>query len=67
MGATPSHSSLLPQVSDSLKVTFLLPELRKFNGKDASTTRSKAENLNRELTTRVRNQEVSLVLGSLEE
>uniref|UniRef100_A0A8C6FIZ0 Leucine-rich repeat and WD repeat-containing protein 1 n=1 Tax=Moschus moschiferus TaxID=68415 RepID=A0A8C6FIZ0_MOSMO len=40
-------------VSDSLKVTFLLPELRKFNGKDASTTRSKAENLNRELTTRV--------------
>ncbi|XP_065780944.1 leucine-rich repeat and WD repeat-containing protein 1 isoform X2 [Muntiacus reevesi] len=41
-------------VSDSLKVTFLLPELRKFNGKDASTTRSKAENLNRELTTRVR-------------
>uniref|UniRef100_A0AAA9S0J1 Leucine-rich repeat and WD repeat-containing protein 1 n=1 Tax=Bos taurus TaxID=9913 RepID=A0AAA9S0J1_BOVIN len=41
-------------VSDSLKVTFLLPELRKFNGKDASTTRSKAESLNRELTTRVR-------------
>ncbi|XP_055418364.1 leucine-rich repeat and WD repeat-containing protein 1 isoform X1 [Bubalus kerabau] len=40
-------------VSDSLKVTFLLPELRKFNGKDASTTRSKAESLNRELTTRV--------------
>ncbi|XP_069427371.1 leucine-rich repeat and WD repeat-containing protein 1 isoform X4 [Ovis canadensis] len=40
-------------VSDSLKITFLLPELRKFNGKDVSTTRSKAENLNRELTTRV--------------
>lgn len=67
LGTTLSRSSLILQVSDSLKITFLLPELRKFNGKDVSTIRSKAENLNRELTTRVRNREESLVLGSLEE
>lgn len=65
-GHNPEPLFLIPQVSDSLKVTFLLPELRKFNGKDASTTRSKAESLNRELTTRVRNGEESPELGSLE-
>lgn len=41
-------------VSDSLKVSFLLPKLRKVNGKDASSTSSQVENLNRELTSRVR-------------
>ncbi|XP_016054483.1 PREDICTED: leucine-rich repeat and WD repeat-containing protein 1 isoform X2 [Miniopterus natalensis] len=40
-------------VSDSLKVSFLLPKLRKVNGKDASSTSSQVENLNRELTSRV--------------
>lgn len=40
-------------VSDSLKVSFLLPKLRKVNGKDASSTCSQVENLNRELTSRV--------------
>nr|XP_055195747.1 leucine-rich repeat and WD repeat-containing protein 1 isoform X2 [Nyctereutes procyonoides] len=41
-------------VSDNLKVSFLLPKLRKVNGKDASSTCSQVENLNRELTSRVR-------------
>nr|AOC89057.1 leucine-rich repeats and WD repeat domain containing 1 [Sus scrofa] len=40
-------------VSDNLKVSFLLPKLRKVNGKDASSTCSQVENLNRELTSRV--------------
>ncbi|XP_029802070.1 leucine-rich repeat and WD repeat-containing protein 1 isoform X1 [Suricata suricatta] len=40
-------------VSDNLKVSFLLPSLRKVNGKDASSTSSQVENLNRELTSRV--------------
>ncbi|KAF6357170.1 leucine rich repeats and WD repeat domain containing 1 [Rhinolophus ferrumequinum] len=40
-------------VSDNLKVSFLLPNLRKVNGKDASSTSSQVENLNRELTSRV--------------
>ncbi|KAM5330875.1 leucine-rich repeat and WD repeat-containing protein 1 [Glossophaga mutica] len=40
-------------VSDNLKVSFLLPKLRKVNGKDASSTSSQVENLNRELTSRV--------------
>ncbi|XP_006889860.1 PREDICTED: leucine-rich repeat and WD repeat-containing protein 1 [Elephantulus edwardii] len=40
-------------VSDNLKISFLLPKLRKFNGKDASSTFSEAENLNRELMRRV--------------
>ncbi|XP_043415739.1 leucine-rich repeat and WD repeat-containing protein 1 isoform X5 [Prionailurus bengalensis] len=40
-------------VSDNLKVSFLLPKLRKVNGKDASSTFSQVENLNRELTSRV--------------
>lgn len=57
-------SSLIPQVSDNLKVSFLLPKLRKVNGKDASSTCSQVENLNRELTSRVRGGAVSLVLGS---
>ncbi|EPY81637.1 hypothetical protein CB1_000724011 [Camelus ferus] len=39
-------------VSDNLKVSFLLPKLRKVNGKDASSTCSQVENLNRELTIR---------------
>lgn len=62
--ATTSSSSLTPQVSDNLKVSFLLPKLRKVNGKDASSTCSQVENLNRELTSRVRGGKVSLVLGS---
>ncbi|KAM7147531.1 leucine-rich repeat and WD repeat-containing protein 1 isoform 3-T3 [Molossus nigricans] len=41
-------------VSDNLKVSFLLPKLRKVNGKDASSTSSQVENLNRELTSRAR-------------
>ncbi|XP_066870167.1 leucine-rich repeat and WD repeat-containing protein 1 isoform X2 [Kogia breviceps] len=41
-------------VSDNLKVSFLLPKLRKVNGKDASSTCSQVESLNRELTSRVR-------------
>ncbi|XP_064449249.1 leucine-rich repeat and WD repeat-containing protein 1 isoform X2 [Mirounga angustirostris] len=40
-------------VSDNLKISFLLPKLRKVNGKDASSTSSQVENLNRELTSRV--------------
>lgn len=40
-------------VNDNLKVSFLLPKLRKINGKDASLTCSQVENLNRELTNRV--------------
>ncbi|XP_036760390.2 leucine-rich repeat and WD repeat-containing protein 1 [Manis pentadactyla] len=40
-------------VSDNLKVAFLLPKLRKVNGKDASSTSLQVENLNRELTSRV--------------
>ncbi|XP_002744002.3 leucine-rich repeat and WD repeat-containing protein 1 [Callithrix jacchus] len=40
-------------VNDNLKVSFLLPKLRKVNGKDASSTYSQVENLNRELTSRV--------------
>ncbi|XP_037669659.1 leucine-rich repeat and WD repeat-containing protein 1 isoform X2 [Choloepus didactylus] len=40
-------------VSDNLKVSFLLPKLRKVNGKDASSTSTQVENLNRELTSRV--------------
>ncbi|MBZ3875115.1 Leucine-rich repeat and WD repeat-containing protein 1 [Sciurus carolinensis] len=40
-------------VSDNLKVSFLLPKLRKVNGKDASSTCTQVENLNRELTHRV--------------
>lgn len=51
---TLSHSPLISQVSDNLKVAFLLPKLRKVNGKDASSTSSQVENLNRELTSRVR-------------
>uniref|UniRef100_A0A2K5CUL3 Leucine rich repeats and WD repeat domain containing 1 n=1 Tax=Aotus nancymaae TaxID=37293 RepID=A0A2K5CUL3_AOTNA len=35
------------------KVSFLLPKLRKVNGKDASSTYSQVENLNRELISRV--------------
>ncbi|KAM5130519.1 leucine-rich repeat and WD repeat-containing protein 1 [Callospermophilus lateralis] len=40
-------------VNDNLKVSFLLPKLRKVNGKDASSTCAQMENLNRELTNRV--------------
>ncbi|XP_064231767.1 leucine-rich repeat and WD repeat-containing protein 1 isoform X2 [Aotus nancymaae] len=40
-------------VNDNLKVSFLLPKLRKVNGKDASSTYSQVENLNRELISRV--------------
>ncbi|XP_006971329.1 leucine-rich repeat and WD repeat-containing protein 1 [Peromyscus maniculatus bairdii] len=40
-------------VNDNLKVSFLLPKLRKVNGKDAASTCSQVENLNRELTNRV--------------
>ncbi|XP_017388992.1 leucine-rich repeat and WD repeat-containing protein 1 isoform X2 [Cebus imitator] len=40
-------------VNDNLKISFLLPKLRKVNGKDASSTYSQVENLNRELTSRV--------------
>ncbi|XP_023570269.1 leucine-rich repeat and WD repeat-containing protein 1 [Octodon degus] len=40
-------------VNDNLKVSFLLPNLRKINGKDASSTYTQVENLNRELTNRV--------------
>ncbi|XP_066238424.1 leucine-rich repeat and WD repeat-containing protein 1 [Saccopteryx leptura] len=40
-------------VSDNLKVSFLLPKLRKVNGKDASFTSCQVESLNRELTSRV--------------
>ncbi|XP_005396890.1 PREDICTED: leucine-rich repeat and WD repeat-containing protein 1 [Chinchilla lanigera] len=40
-------------VNDNLKVSFLLPSLRKINGKDASSTCSQVEKLNRELTNRV--------------
>ncbi|KAF3813993.1 hypothetical protein GH733_018025 [Mirounga leonina] len=43
----------LGDVSDNLKISFLLPKLRKVNGKDASSTSSQVENLNRELTSRV--------------
>lgn len=48
------HYSFLSQVSDNLKVSFLLPKLRKVNGKDASSTCAQVENLNRELTNRVK-------------
>nr|XP_051693907.1 leucine-rich repeat and WD repeat-containing protein 1 isoform X2 [Oryctolagus cuniculus] len=41
-------------VSDNLKVSFLLPNLRKVNGKDASANCTQVESLNRELTSRVR-------------
>ncbi|XP_008830510.2 leucine-rich repeat and WD repeat-containing protein 1 isoform X2 [Nannospalax galili] len=41
-------------VNDNLKVSFLLPKLRKINGKDMSATCSQVENLNQELTNRVR-------------
>lgn len=54
MGGDTEPLSLIPQVSDNLKVSFLLPKLRKVNGKDASSTSSQVENLNRELTSRVR-------------
>lgn len=40
-------------VNDNLKVSFLLPKLRKFNGKDAASTCSQVENLDRELTNQV--------------
>uniref|UniRef100_G1T2F1 Leucine-rich repeat and WD repeat-containing protein 1 n=1 Tax=Oryctolagus cuniculus TaxID=9986 RepID=G1T2F1_RABIT len=40
-------------VSDNLKVSFLLPNLRKVNGKDASANCTQVESLNRELTSRV--------------
>lgn len=40
-------------VSDNLKVSFLLPKLRKVNGKDTASTCSQVENLDRELTDRV--------------
>ncbi|KAM5228502.1 leucine-rich repeat and WD repeat-containing protein 1 isoform 2-T2 [Ctenodactylus gundi] len=40
-------------VSDNLKASFLLPKLRKINGKDASVTCSQVESLNRELSSRV--------------
>ncbi|KAL6056245.1 hypothetical protein STEG23_020614 [Scotinomys teguina] len=40
-------------VNDNLKVSFLLPKLRKVNGKDAASTCSQVENINRELTNRV--------------
>ncbi|XP_013008175.1 leucine-rich repeat and WD repeat-containing protein 1 isoform X2 [Cavia porcellus] len=40
-------------VNDNLKVAFLLPSLRKINGKDASSTCCQVESLNRELTNRV--------------
>jgi hypothetical protein len=53
MGLT-LHYHFAPQVNDNLKVSFLLPKLRKVNGKDASATCSQVENLNRELTSRVR-------------
>lgn len=33
LGATLSQLFLILQVSDSLKITFLLPELRKFNAR----------------------------------
>ena len=41
-------------VSDNLKVSFLLPKLRKVNGKDTASTCSQVENLDRELMDRVR-------------
>lgn len=40
-------------VSDNLKVSFLLPKLRKVNGKDTASTCSQVESLDRELTNRV--------------
>ncbi|XP_012887183.1 PREDICTED: leucine-rich repeat and WD repeat-containing protein 1 isoform X1 [Dipodomys ordii] len=40
-------------VNDNLKVSFLLPNLRKVNGKDASSTCSQVQSLNRELSNRV--------------
>ncbi|XP_012925976.1 leucine-rich repeat and WD repeat-containing protein 1 isoform X2 [Heterocephalus glaber] len=40
-------------INDNLKVSFLLPKLRKINGKDASSTCSQVEILNQELTIRV--------------
>ncbi|XP_021110111.1 leucine-rich repeat and WD repeat-containing protein 1 isoform X6 [Heterocephalus glaber] len=41
-------------INDNLKVSFLLPKLRKINGKDASSTCSQVEILNQELTIRAR-------------
>uniref|UniRef100_A0A8C5KR95 Leucine-rich repeats and WD repeat domain containing 1 n=1 Tax=Jaculus jaculus TaxID=51337 RepID=A0A8C5KR95_JACJA len=40
-------------VNDNLKVSFLLPKLRKVNGKDATLGSSQMESLNQELTNRV--------------
>lgn len=40
-------------VSDNFKVCFLLPTLRKLNGKDTSSTCTQVQSLNRELTNRV--------------
>ncbi|XP_055964183.1 leucine-rich repeat and WD repeat-containing protein 1 [Sorex fumeus] len=40
-------------ISDSLKAAFLLPNLRKVNGKDATSTAAQGKSLNRELTSRV--------------
>ncbi|KAL1768714.1 leucine-rich repeat and WD repeat-containing protein 1 [Sigmodon hispidus] len=40
-------------VNDNLKISFLLPKLRKVNGKDSASTCSQVENLDRELTSRV--------------
>lgn len=40
-------------ISDNLKAAFLLPKLRKFNGKDATSVTAQAESLNRELCSRV--------------
>nr|XP_021528292.1 uncharacterized protein LOC110568651 [Aotus nancymaae] len=51
-GSPPRCCSQIRQVNDNLKVSFLLPKLRKVNGKDASSTYSQVENLNRELISR---------------
>ncbi|XP_021507172.1 leucine-rich repeat and WD repeat-containing protein 1 isoform X1 [Meriones unguiculatus] len=40
-------------VSDNLKISYLLPKLRKVNGKDTASTCSQVENIDRELTNRV--------------
>ncbi|XP_051017225.1 leucine-rich repeat and WD repeat-containing protein 1 [Acomys russatus] len=40
-------------VSDNLKISYLLPKLRKVNGKDTASACLQVENLDRELTNRV--------------
>ncbi|XP_007518052.2 leucine-rich repeat and WD repeat-containing protein 1 [Erinaceus europaeus] len=40
-------------VSDNLKVSLLLPNLQKINGKDTAATYAQAQSLSRELTSRV--------------